>query len=232
MFGDGLTSHIEALAQLSEGLPIFLAQAVKELYPEAQVSAPTKDNPKVDITLTDRGGGIGKVVVLLNGKEIKADARPEGAKPDADGKLPISLDLKNNPLLIGKPGVGKSALVAAVAGRLCAGQVPPRLRGKRILEVSRLRLLADAKYDEDPAAFERLVLDKLRTYHPEVFERVDTSRFGLTGPEDLLQGAVTPVLREDYAVLPNGRIVIALGDAHSVVDPVVGQGANSASYSA
>jgi ATP-dependent Clp protease ATP-binding subunit ClpA len=54
--------------------------------------------------------------------------------------------LKNNPLLIGKPGVGKSALVAAVAARLCAGQVPPRLRGKRILEVSRLRLLADAKY--------------------------------------------------------------------------------------
>jgi ATP-dependent Clp protease ATP-binding subunit ClpC len=54
--------------------------------------------------------------------------------------------LKNNPLLIGKPGVGKSALVTAVAGRLCAGNVPARLRGKRILEVSRLRLLADAKY--------------------------------------------------------------------------------------
>jgi 2-polyprenyl-6-methoxyphenol hydroxylase-like FAD-dependent oxidoreductase len=68
-------------------------------------------------------------------------------------------------------------------------------------------------------------------HHPQVFERIDTARFGLTGPEDLLQGAVTPVLREDYAVLPNGRVAIALGDAHSVVDPVVGQGANSASYS-
>lgn len=54
--------------------------------------------------------------------------------------------LKNNPLLIGKPGVGKSALVAAVAARLSAGNVPLRLRGKRILEVSRLCLLADAKY--------------------------------------------------------------------------------------
>jgi hypothetical protein len=38
---------------------------------------------------------------------------------------------------------------------------------------------------------------------------------------------VTPVLREDYAVLPNGRIAIALGDAHSAVDPVVGQGAHA-----
>lgn len=54
--------------------------------------------------------------------------------------------LKNNPLLIGKPGVGKSALVTAVASRLCEGRVPLRLRGKRILEVSRLRLLADAKF--------------------------------------------------------------------------------------
>src|ERR1700733_909601 len=93
-------------------------------------------------------------------------------------------------------------------------------------------VLADAKYDEDPAAFERLVLDKVRVHHPEVFARIDTARFGLTRPEDLLQGAVTPVLREDYTVLPNGSVAIALGDAHSVVDPVVGQGANSASYSA
>jgi 2-polyprenyl-6-methoxyphenol hydroxylase-like FAD-dependent oxidoreductase len=93
-------------------------------------------------------------------------------------------------------------------------------------------VLADAKYDEDPAAFDRLVFEKLRAHHPEVFERVEVTRFGLTRPEDLLQGAVTPVLREDYATLPNGRVVIALGDAHSVVDPIVGQGANSASYSA
>jgi len=57
--------------------------------------------------------------------------------------------LKNNPLLIGKPGVGKTALVSAVAARLCGQKVPPRLQGKRILEVSRLRLLAEAKFAGD-----------------------------------------------------------------------------------
>src|SRR5689334_4472459 len=57
--------------------------------------------------------------------------------------------LKNNPLLIGNPGVGKTALVTAVAQRLREGDVPPRLKGKRVLEVSRLRLLADAKYSGD-----------------------------------------------------------------------------------
>lgn len=94
-----------------------------------------------------------------------------------------------------------------------------------------LEVLADARYSDDPAAFRQLVLDKLRTHHPSVFERVDESSFQLTGPDDLLQGAVTPVLRNDYRLLDDGTVVIAAGDVHSVLDPVVGQGANSASYS-
>ncbi|HWL60500.1 MAG TPA: styrene monooxygenase/indole monooxygenase family protein [Microbacteriaceae bacterium] len=94
-----------------------------------------------------------------------------------------------------------------------------------------LEVLADARYDDDPAAFRQLVLDKLRVHHPTVFARIDETSFQLTRPEDLLQGAVTPVLREDYRVLPNGKVVIAAGDVHSVLDPVIGQGANSASYS-
>jgi len=94
-----------------------------------------------------------------------------------------------------------------------------------------LEVLADARYDDDPAAFRQLVLDKLRVHHPTVFARIDEASFQLTRPEDLLQGAVTPVLREDYRVLPNGKVVIAAGDVHSVLDPVIGQGANSASYS-
>jgi ATP-dependent Clp protease ATP-binding subunit ClpC len=70
--------------------------------------------------------------------------------------------LKNNPLLIGKPGVGKTALVAAVAARLCSGQVPARLRGKRILEVSRLRLLADAKFSGDVEERLKKLLEDVR----------------------------------------------------------------------
>ena len=93
-------------------------------------------------------------------------------------------------------------------------------------------VLADASYTDDPAAFERLVLEKLHAHHPQTFARVDPARFRLTRPQDLLQGAVTPVVREDYVRLPNGRYAISVGDAHTVVDPVIGQGANSASYSA
>lgn len=93
-------------------------------------------------------------------------------------------------------------------------------------------VLAHANYEEDPKAFNDLVLDKLKTHHPAIFERVDHASFGLTGPEDVVQGAIRPTMREDYAELPDGRFAIAVGDAHNVVDPVIGQGANSASYSA
>jgi ATP-dependent Clp protease ATP-binding subunit ClpC len=70
--------------------------------------------------------------------------------------------LKSNPLLIGKPGVGKTALVSAVAARLCEGEVPKRLRGKRILEVSRLRLLADAKFAGDTEERLKKLLEEVR----------------------------------------------------------------------
>ncbi|GAA4667374.1 styrene monooxygenase subunit StyA [Amycolatopsis dongchuanensis] len=95
-----------------------------------------------------------------------------------------------------------------------------------------LEVLAELGYDEDPAGFEKVVLEKTRQHHPATFERIDPARFRLTGPLDLLQGGVLPSVREDYARLPNGRYVVALGDAHVVVDPVIGQGANCASYSA
>jgi 2-polyprenyl-6-methoxyphenol hydroxylase-like FAD-dependent oxidoreductase len=95
-----------------------------------------------------------------------------------------------------------------------------------------LEVLAETDYNEDPAGFEKLVLAKTQQYHPATFERVDPDAFRLTDPLDLVQGGVQPVVREDYARLPNGRYVMALGDAHTVVDPVIGQGANCASYSA
>jgi hypothetical protein len=95
-----------------------------------------------------------------------------------------------------------------------------------------LEPLAHIRYDDDPAAYDKLVLDTLRTYYPMTAERVDPDAFGLWSSRDLLQGALTPIVREDYARLSSGRYALAMGDAHTVVDPMMGQGANSASYSA
>jgi hypothetical protein len=97
---------------------------------------------------------------------------------------------------------------------------------------SELEVLAEIGYGDDPAGFEKLVLQKIQEYHPATFDRIDLNAFHLTSPQDLLQGAVLPAVREDYTRLPNGRYVVVLGDAHTVVDSVIGQGANCASYSA
>ncbi|RRO14470.1 monooxygenase [Saccharopolyspora rhizosphaerae] len=95
-----------------------------------------------------------------------------------------------------------------------------------------LEVLMKQRQSDDPEAYRRLTLDKLEQHHPTVRERVDDSRFQLMRPGDILQGAVRPVVREDYRVLPDGTVVLSLGDAHSTVDPVTGQGANAASYEA
>ena len=69
---------------------------VIKLYPDVKLS---DENGSLDIQLKNRGGGIGKVVVYINGKEIEADAR--GATPDASAdSLKLDVNIKDSPLLV------------------------------------------------------------------------------------------------------------------------------------
>ncbi len=70
-----------------------------KLYPELQLIEPTQARPRLGINLTNRGGGIGRVVVLINGKELTADAR--GPKADANAtKLRLEVNLANDSRLV------------------------------------------------------------------------------------------------------------------------------------
>ena len=73
--------------------------AAPKLFPAVEVGA-IRDG-KAAVTLTNRGGGIGKVVVRVNGKELSADARPRGANPDV-ATLSVNIDLKGDPRM--EPG--------------------------------------------------------------------------------------------------------------------------------
>jgi 2-polyprenyl-6-methoxyphenol hydroxylase-like FAD-dependent oxidoreductase len=92
--------------------------------------------------------------------------------------------------------------------------------------------LTRMRYDEDPRRFNTAMMQLLRDYAPAIYERIDPARFGLTRPLDLLQGGVTPVVRRGHTRLGNGKYALALGDVRIVNDPITGQGANTASYTA
>jgi len=69
-----------------------------ELYPNIELIHPIENKGKLGIKLTNRGGGIGKVLVWINGKEITTDARGKGVDPD-DNEIIISYDINNHPYL-------------------------------------------------------------------------------------------------------------------------------------
>jgi ATP-dependent Clp protease ATP-binding subunit ClpB len=58
----------------------------------------------------------------------------------------LSRRTKNNPVLIGEPGVGKTAIVEGLARRMVAGDVPESLRGKRLVALDLSSMVAGAKY--------------------------------------------------------------------------------------
>ena len=92
--------------------------------------------------------------------------------------------------------------------------------------------LSEVKYASDPRRFEQRVLDILRDHAPAVYARVDLDEFAVARPQDVGYIAITPTVRRGYGRLGNGRQFVALGDAHIVMDPITGQGANKAAEAA
>ena len=58
----------------------------------------------------------------------------------------LSRKNKNNPALVGEPGVGKTAIAEGLAQRMAAGQVPPQLKNKRLISLNIANLVAGTKY--------------------------------------------------------------------------------------
>jgi len=93
-------------------------------------------------------------------------------------------------------------------------------------------LAATLRYDEAPREVETFILGLLREHAPAIHARVEPGRFGIARPLDIGHVAITPAARQACMRLPTGRMVLALGDAHVVMDPLTGQGANKASQAA
>lgn len=69
---------------------------------------------------------------------------------------------KNNPCLVGEPGVGKTAIVEGLAQRIASGDVPPALHGKRLLALSLGPLVAGTKYRGEFESRVKRILDEVK----------------------------------------------------------------------
>ncbi|MCX3060064.1 ATP-dependent Clp protease ATP-binding subunit [Streptomyces beihaiensis] len=121
---DRLRSGADVAAR-ADGVPVSGATA-------APSTTPTLDEYGRDLTEEARAGKLDPVV---------------GRAEEIEQTIEIlSRRSKNNPVLIGEPGVGKTAIVEGLAQRIVAGEVPDTLKGKRVVALDLSAMVAGAQY--------------------------------------------------------------------------------------
>ena len=85
----------------------------------------------------------------------------------------LSRKTKNNPVLIGEPGVGKTAIVEGLASRIIKGDVPTNLKNKKVWELDMGALIAGAKYRGEFEDRLKAVLKEIKNSNGEIIMFID-----------------------------------------------------------
>jgi len=174
--GDGVAYRI--LQQLTRDVDTvrwrILAAADPKQQPE-QAATPFLDEYARDLTKEAREGRLDPVIGRT--EEIRRVIQI------------LSRRTKNNPVLIGEPGVGKTAIVEGLAQAITDGRVPPNLGSVRVLSIDLSNIVAGTKYRGEFEERLRQLIDELKAAHVIAFIDELHTLVGAGGAEGTLDAA-------------------------------------------
>src|SRR3989337_856605 len=151
--GEGVAAGVlESLGVSLEKVRTEVTRILSQTPPQTWRPAtrtPTLDQLGVDLTVLARAGKLDPII---------------GRHKEIERVIQIlSRRTKNNPALIGEPGVGKTAIVEGLAHRIVAGDVPEPLQGKRLVTLDVGALVAGTKYRGEFEERLKKVIEEIKT---------------------------------------------------------------------
>ncbi|MDB5179144.1 MAG: ATPase with chaperone, ATP-binding subunit [Patescibacteria group bacterium] len=157
--GDVLRKYGLAAESLRQKAVKVVGQGAREGRVEARTTTPQLDKYSRDLSGLAKQGKLDPVIGRA--EEIAATIEI------------LSRRTKNNPALIGEPGVGKTAIVEGLAQRILSGNVPQTLQDKRVVEVNLNAIVAGAKYRGEFEERLKAVLDEIVAHQDELVIFID-----------------------------------------------------------
>ncbi|WEO94417.1 ATP-dependent Clp protease ATP-binding subunit [Streptomyces sp. FXJ1.172] len=158
---DSAAGHILNAARFPTGAPAPEAQEATQVYPERQraTGTPTLDKYGRDLTEMARQGRIDPVI----GRDTEIEQTIEV----------LSRRGKNNPVLIGDAGVGKTAIVEGLAERITDGDVPDGLAGRRVVALDLTGVVAGTRYRGDFEERLNNIVEEIRAHSDRLIVFID-----------------------------------------------------------